>query len=408
MYPVIKLEAKKILNRDNILIGCIFLLICLVKIFPYSQSLDMVTGEGDFCSGVAGWSQMKEEGMAYDGVLNQDHMRKVRDLYNSSKDKPFVEQTRSDEGDLGLRLMFPFQWLANSMNFPYGELGMQDFSINLSDQQIDTFYQNRLEGIKEFIGDSNGSYNDQEIDRIMDKASKVKTPFYYEYNEGWRYLGEFFEMTFYIFLIYLVFVLSSSMSQDSKIGLREMDLSTKKGRLGLYLSKVRAGQIFGTMAYLFYLLFLLLYNLMVYSLHGAHASLEFIDSPAIFNLSSWQAFAVQAFVGFWAMLAMVNIIVLFSVLFKRNKVTLFILGLFLIWVNKWSHSMVPWASILTYFTPQNFVTDTFSIFKVFVLGNQVLPYGLLGICLSLIYIAISRILAMPLMDFYYLKGGGRK
>lgn len=403
MLPVVKLETKKILNRNNLIIGCIFLLLCLVKIFPYSQSLDMVSRQGEFRSGFAGWRQMMEEGKAYDGLVTPAHMKKTRDLYNSSKDKAYVEMESTEEGDRGLRLIYPFQWLANSMNFPYGEVGMQDFSIKLSDQEMEDFYPNRLRALREHLA---YSYSGQDVDRIMDRASQVKTPFYYEYNEGWRYLLEFFQMTFYIFLIYLVFVLSSYVSKNSSLGLREMDLSTTNGRMALYMAKVRSGEIFGSLAYLVYLGFLILYNGLVYSLHGAHASLEFLDSPAIFNLSSWQAFAFSAFVGYWAMLAMVNIIVFSSALFKRNKPTLVILSLLILWINYWSQSVVEWASTLTYFSPQNFVADNLSVFKLFILAGQVIPYGFVAIALSLAYIAISRILALPLMNAYHLQGGG--
>ena len=407
MFVVTKLECKKIFTKNNLLIACLFLLICLAKMLPYGQSLDMVLDEGNFGSGLSYWTLLKDEGIKYDGFLTKERMKKVRSLYEHSKERDFVEGKRSEEKALGLKLIYPFQWLSESLNFPTSH-GIQDFSIQMSDQEIEHFYQNRLKAMKSWIHTADHPYSQAQVQSILSQASQVKRPFYYAYNEGWRYMRDFLHMTFYLFLIYLVLALSPLTSSDDEQGFTEMDLHTKKGRFGLYLAKLRAGEIFASLSYLAYLGFLLVYHWMIYSLHGANASIEFYSSPAIFNLTSCQGFFLEALSGYFASLVMVNIILFFSMLFHRTKISLVLLALVLVLLNKWAASPQSWANTLAYFTPQNFVRYNFSVSKLLVLKNHVFPYTLTAFFLSLVYTSISRLLAMPLMNHYYLKGGKGK
>ena len=254
MFAVVKLEFKKIATKNNALIACLFLLICVAKILPYSQSLDMVLEGGKFGSGLSYWKLMKEEGIKYDGLLTEEQMKKARTLYNESKEKDFVEGARSEEKELGLKLIYPFQWLAQSLNFPK-EIEIQDFSIHISDQGIEKFYQDRLKAIGSWTHTSYRSYDRSEVESILRQAGEVKTPLYYAYNEGWRYMGDALHMTFNIFLIYLALALSSLTSADEAQGFTEMDVHAKYGRLSLYLAKVRAAELFAGIAYLTYLFF---------------------------------------------------------------------------------------------------------------------------------------------------------
>ena len=407
MFAVVKLELKKIATKNNALIACLFLLICLAKILPYSQSLDMVLGEEKFGSGLSYWTLMKEEGIKYDGLLTEEQMKKVQTLYNESKEKDFVEGARSEEKELGLKLIYPFQWLAQSLNFPK-DIEIQDFSIHMSDQGIENFYQDRLKAIGSWVRASYRSYDRSEVESILRQAGDVKTPLCYAYNEGWRYMGDALHMTFYIFLIYLALALTSLTSADEAQGFTEMDVHAKNGRLSLYLAKVRAAELFAGLAYLAYLFFLLLYHGMIYSLHGADASIEFYAGPAVFNLTTWQGYFLEALSGFGAVLVVVNIILFFSLAFRKSKVSLLVLVLAFFWLQKWANSPQPWANTLAYFTPQNFVQSNFSASKLFVLQNHVYPFTAMACFLSLIYIAISRFGAMMIMNRYYLKGGEGK
>ena len=65
MFVVTKLECKKIFTKNNLLIACLFLLICLAKMLPYGQSLDMVLDEENFGSGLSYWTLLKKEGIKY-------------------------------------------------------------------------------------------------------------------------------------------------------------------------------------------------------------------------------------------------------------------------------------------------------------------------------------------------------
>lgn len=158
----------------------------------------MVLEGGKFGSGLSYWKLMKEEGIKYDGLLTKEQMKKVQTLYNESKEKDFVEGARTEEKELGLKLIYPFQWLAQSLNFPK-EIEIQDFSIHMSDQGIENFYQDRLKAIGSWVLASYRSYDRSEVESILRQAGDVKTPLCYAYNEGWRYMGDALHMTFYIF-----------------------------------------------------------------------------------------------------------------------------------------------------------------------------------------------------------------
>lgn len=267
------------------------------------------------------------------------------------------------------------------------------------------FYQDRLKAIGTWTKAPYRSFSQWQAESILRQASEVKMPIYYAYNEGWRYMGDALHMTFYIFLIYLFLVLSSLTSADEVQGFTDMDVHTKNGRFSLYVAKLRAAELFAGFAYLVYIGFLLFYHWRVFSLHGANASIEFYSEPAIFNLTTWQGYFLEVLSGFFASLVAVNIILFFSLIFRKAKVSLVVLILAFVWVQKWAESPQPWANTLAFFTPQNFVRSNFTASKLLVFQNCVFPYTVTAGFLSLIYSSISRVLARPLMNRYFLKGG---
>lgn len=328
MNSVTRLELKKLHNKKNYLIGIIFFVMITVIMLTKS-SIDVVDNDGEFVSGIGSWKILKEQGISSDGLVTVDYMKKEREKYRNSINKLYIEGIRTDDRDLGLRLEHPQSVLFINLNFPFRAFKTLHMDMNLNDEEIEGFYENWPNAVERYLGLSHLKYTEEEIEVIVKKAKQVKTPFYYEYNRGWHSFVYQMSITFYIFLIYIAFVLCDLLAKDNENGIEQMALSTRDSRKILYIRKLHAAEIFSSIAYLCYIVLLLIYSAIVFSLHGANSSIQFFTDANIFSLTTGQAVFIEIIVGYFSTIVITHLVLFLSVLFKRGKIALLICGIYL-------------------------------------------------------------------------------
>jgi len=401
MNSVTRLELKKLHNKKNYLIGIIFFVMITVLMLTRS-SIDVVDSDGKFISGIGSWKILKEQGISSDGWVTVDYMKKEREKYQNSVNKLYIEGIRTDDRELGLKLDHPHMMLFANLNIPYRAFNTMNIDMNLNDEEIESFYENWPNAVERYLGQSHLKYSEEEIEVIVKKAEQVKTPFYYEYNRGWHTLGYQMRETFYIFLIYIAFVLCDLLAKDNENGIEQMTLSTRDSRKGLYIRKLHASEIFSSIAYLFYIGLLLIYSSIVYSLHGANSSIQFLDVINIFSLTMWQAVFIEFIVGYFSTIVITHFVLFLSALFKRGKIALLICVIYLYLVNDYKMSISDSIQNIMYFMPQQFIQGVTRTEKLTVIGSLVMPYALVAIFLSTIYILIFRLISKIVMKHYYI------
>lgn len=401
MNSVTRLELKKLNNRKNYLIGIVFFVMIIVVMLTRS-STDVLNSKGEIVRGIGAWQVLRNQGISSDGWLTVDHIKKEREKYKNSIDKLYVEGIRTDYKALGIKLEYPQRVLFTTLNFPYRPFGTLHADMNLNDREIEEFYKNWPVAMERYLREPYLNYNEQQIKAIAKKAGQIKTPFYYEYNQGWSQLHYMMILTFYIFLIFLGFILCDLFAKDSENGIEQILLSAQDSRKNFYLRKLRAAEIFSSIAYLCYIGLLLIYSAIVFSLHGGNSSIQFYMVTNIFSLTTWQAFFIDVIVGYFSTIVIIHLILFLSALFKRGKIALLICIIYLYLVNEYGRSISVSIQNIMYFIPQQFIRWAMSTEKLTVIGSLVIPYALVSIFLSIAYILIFRILTKVVMKNYYI------
>ena len=275
--------------------------------------------------------------------------------------------------------------------------------MNLSDEEIENFYENWHVAVGRYLKQNFAKdYNEKQIGAIVNKAENVKTPFYYAYNKGWHQIDYNMGITFYVFLIYIAFMFCDFFAKDSENGIEQMALSTQESRRSLFIRKLHAAVIFSSVAYLCYVGLLLIYHGIIYSLHGGNSSVQFLEGLYIFSLTTWQAMFIKIIAGYFATMVITHLILFLSALIKRGKVALLICGIYLYLVNDYGASVSNVVQKLMYFMPQRFIHQVLSTNKLTVIGSFVIPYAVIAILLSIVYMLILRLASKIVMKHYYI------
>lgn len=384
------------------IISLLFLTLILFPLFQAARSADVLDDQGTIHSGMGGWRILKERTAA--GVMTTEYLLNMKRLYESSVDKPYIEGTVDTDRKLGKKLMFPHDILNWTLNFPYNTYRVMKNDLPLTDAQLAHFYEDWKGSFNGYLGNPYNlfPYSQKQIDIISQRMQAVSTPFVFQYEWGWESLKYSLTSTLYLFFMFLAFILCESFARNSSKGIDKVTLSTKESRRKLILYKLRAASLFATVAYLLYVVVLLLFHGAVYTLGGWAASVQF-GTITFYSINKLQEVLIYLAMGYVATLVVTHLILLLSVIVKRGRAVLGVSLLYFYFVHTYQMGRGALLERIMTFMPQNFVVDLLSIDKLFFVGNLVFPYVYVALILSVVYILIVRIGIRLWMRHYYLQ-----
>ncbi len=401
MKGLTRLELKKIIHSNSAILLVIFFLIILSSIVSIS-SVDIIDNNGEFYSGIGGWKILSEQAKVSDGYVTKEYMLKEKERYDRSNGKPYIEGTRTEDRKLGLKLVYPQDFLFMTLNAPYGQDILTTYiDMNLTEQEMEDFYVN-CKAVIEALKRTETPYSDQEYKLIYSKAKAVEEPFYYAYNMGWQAFSNSLEQTWWGFAIFLSVLFASAFQKNSTVGMSEITLYNRESRKKLYGHKIFAQLLFGASIYLMYILSILLIVGVIYGLHGWNSSIQFIDSMNIFSLKVWQGILFKIAVGLLATFIYVYFISFLSLLLKNDKGTIVVFTLLEVLLTYKSNWLANTSEVVFNLLPQNFIRGILSTNKLFFIGDQIVPYGFVTIMVGCLYILILELASKWLLRNYYI------
>lgn len=137
--------------------------------------------------------------------MTTDYLLQMKQNYENSVDKPYIEGEVDTDRKLGKRLTFPHDALNWELNFPYIKYRVLDNSLNLTDEQLANFYVDWKGSFTEYLSTEQNlfPYTEKQIEIISQKMQKVPTPFLFKYDSGWEYLKIGLLNTIYLFFMFL-------------------------------------------------------------------------------------------------------------------------------------------------------------------------------------------------------------
>lgn len=194
----------------------------------------------------------------------------------------------------------------------YGERVLRD----LSDQDLEQFYQNRLAVVKASIESSD--YTKAEKDDLVKKESQYKK-LSMGYAEGWKNLnadlGAFIKILFVVTAALLLPVFGN----DSSAKMEELCRTTKKGKRSLDMARFFFAYLAGIMIYFIGNIFYFIVRMAPFGFEGANEPIQ--NSRTYFysfhHITYLKQYEINLFLGFLAMLFVISFTLLTVILVRR-------------------------------------------------------------------------------------------
>ena len=296
-----RFEIKKVFFKPKNKLAVILLLIALVitSILTINR-VEYVDENGDHSVGIAASRNLREAKNKWAGYLTEDILRKVLEenrTINNSKEAlsdEIVEQDKAYAKKQGI------EGILDVINSAFSEF--RDYNPYAADHVLDNevgeIYERRISTLKNWLDTGEEEFTKEEKDFLIQNYENLKTPFYYEYIDGWAALLQNISTFILILALAIGFFVSGIFSDEFQTKADSIFFSTKLGRNKGVLSKISAGFMITTV---FYLLFVLLYTgivLMVLGADGANCPIQLDLWRSVYNVTFLQAYLLIVLGGY--------------------------------------------------------------------------------------------------------------
>lgn len=296
-----RFEIKKVFFKPKNKLAVILLLIALVitSILTINR-VEYVDENGDHSVGIAASRNLREAKNKWAGYLTEDILRKVLEenrTINNSKEAlsdEIVEQDKAYAKKQGI------EGILDVINSAFSEF--RDYNPYAADHVLDNevgeIYERRISTLKNWLDTGEEAFTKEEKDFLIQNYENLKTPFYYEYIDGWAALLQNISTFILSLALAIGFFVSGIFSDEFQTKADSIFFSTKLGRNKGVLSKISAGFMITTV---FYLLFVLLYTgivLLILGVDGANCPIQLDLWRSVYNVTFLQAYLLIVLGGY--------------------------------------------------------------------------------------------------------------
>lgn len=400
-------EIKKVFSKRSSRIALVVLVVILVIILYFMVSdTTWVNERGDGEKGLGAIRKMKEAKQEWSGMLTEEEIRRVIQENNRINATPEAQSQDIRQQDIAFGWKQGFYDIRQLLIYSYG--GFQDYDYYLADsltpEQAGAFYENRIRNLEEWIADEEGGANilsEKEKTFLMEQYEKLDTPFYYDYQDGWKNLFEGFPAVAMITTMVLGFLCAGIFADEFRLRASAVFYSSYHGRRKAIWAKLRAG--FLTVTGIYWGM-MALYSATVLGIFGADGGGCLIQSKMMFwksfyNLTNFQAYLIVVLGGYLGCLFMVSLVMLVSAA-ARSAVLAVIVPFVLIFLPSFLTDMnIPLLNKILGLMPDQLLqmNMVFKFFNLYEIGGKVL--GAVQV-LAVLYLVLT-LLAFPVIYLVY-------
>lgn len=387
---MIRFEYKKIWTKTTILaISALLIYSLIMTAIGYLQfEYTTITKDGKSVTGIGAFRTLKNEAQDIEGVMNQEYLDNLVQMYNSSEEK--------QNKYLGMiKYQFPnylinFAAYSERMNSNLLDL---DFEFLNSEDAFYTQYKNAVSNQIKINNKKNWfRYTDSQMSIINEKVSDLDTTFRVGYYEGLSRVISAYAEHYWLILIVLVFALCSIFSKDSGNGIDELTLASKYGRKRNMNARIIAGNLFAITVYVIFLGTLLLEHGIVASLHGLGLSAQNIWRTCLYDISIGTGMLLMFAQGLLCILIITNLTMMLSIWVKYVKLSALLSLAIVLLLRQFTQTVDTFVLQLNplYYARYLAVSSDFEIY--YFVGNVALIYSLIILILTAVYLSMIRLL----------------
>lgn len=290
---MLRYEIKKVFSesKNRMAVIVLFVILVITSVLTINK-VEYVDEKGNHFVGISAARDLREAKNEWKGYLTEDTLSKALEenrTINSSK------EALSDDITEQNKAYAKKQGIAGIMDvIIYAFSDYRDYNYyaadHVSDDEVGTIYEKRISTLKEWLDSGKETFTQVEKDFMIQKYEELKTPFYYEYMDGWAALLQ--NISTFILLLALVigFLVSGIFSDEFQSKADSIFFSARFGRSRGISAKVGAGFCITTG---FYVIFVLLYTfivLFVLGVDGANCPIQLDLWRSVYNITFLQAY----------------------------------------------------------------------------------------------------------------------
>lgn len=399
-------ELKKILSKpvNKIVFIILAVSLCVVSYFAVGYA-SYVDENGETSIGIAAASALREAKNKWAGYITDDVLRKVLEenaLINNSDEYLSEDVT---ENNKAYSKKQGFSDIREMINRAFGSFQSYNYyrADSVTQEEIGSFYDRRTANLVEWLksDEQENRYSEQEQQFLIAQYEKLKTPFYYEYADGWEALLEYAPTIIMLVVLITGFLVSGIFSDEIQLKADSIFFSTKLGRNKAITAKIKAGFIVITSIYW---ITIVLYSgivLAVLGIGGADCAIQngFSSWKSFYNITYLQNYLLTVLGGYLGSLFILFLSMLASAK-TRSKALAVTIPFILLFIPSFLSGISVLSEVLGLLPDQLLqVSTAIKTFNLYQIGSKVV--GAVPIILAMYFILFCILL--PVLYQVYRK-----
>ncbi|WP_312649979.1 ABC transporter permease [Aminipila sp.] len=298
---MIGFEIKKVFSKPINKAALLFLIVTLIIVSILTiNNVRYVDENGDATTGITAAKHLRELKNQWAGYVKDDVLSKVIEENTAINNSKEALSDIVQEKDKAYAKKQGFSDIVDMISNAFVGFGEYDYyrADRVTTEEVGMVYENRISNLKEWLDSGKEHFSDAEKDFLIGQYQALKTPFYYEYTDGWQALLQNISTVILILALIIGFFVAGVFSDEFQLKADSIFFSTKLGRNKAVRSKIGAGFLITTLTYI---IFVFLYSMIVLLLlgtDGAGCPIQWSMWKSFYNVTYFQAYLLIVFGGY--------------------------------------------------------------------------------------------------------------
>lgn len=344
-------------------------------------------GESEY--GIRAIQKLRDARNEWEGWLNEETLNQVAQENQRINATPQYRSNDVQQSDIAYGWKQGFAPIRDLISDSYSN-GFREYDYYTADRisviDEDTFYANRIQLLKEWLYDETDTayhkYSEPEKQYIIGIYENLRTPFYFDYYEGWYQLLANAGYITGLGILILGFLLSGIFSNEFRWKADSIYFSSLYGRNKATSAKIKAGFLLVTVLYWSAMLVYSLFTLCYLGFEGANCVIQWELWKTIYNLNMWQAWVLTLICGYIGNLFLAFLTMWIS---SKTKSTVFAVTVpfVLTFVPPFLEGISDWLDKILMLTPNKLMEfyQSLRTFDIMTIFGKV--YRVLDLCIPL-------------------------
>lgn len=351
---MLRFEVKKVFakSKNKIAVIALFIILVVTSILTIN-TVEYVDKDGNHSVGIWAARNLREEKNKWAGYLTEDVFRAVLEENKTINNSAEALSDDIEEQDKAYAKTQGISGIIDIINNAFSEYRDYNYyaADNVSSEEVKNVYEKRISTLKEWLDSGEETFTEQQKDFLIQQYENLKTPFYYEYADGWAALLQHISTFILILALVIGFFVSGIFSDEFGTKADAIFFSTRLGRSKGVLSKIGTGFFISTV---FYAVFILLYTLIVLFVlgtDGAGCPVQLDLWRSVYNITFLQAYLFIVTGGYIGTLFASTLAMLVSAL-TRSTPTAIIVPFIVLCTFPFLSRIIPLPQVCSFFPDQ--------------------------------------------------------